>query len=205
MLKAEVTLEVLDKEGKVVKRHRQPARSFVRQFIQLSYVLHSYLSYSVTDVDGVSRAIALDFRLPIAIGGPGDSTNQYGDATGCFVDAQYVGLQLGTGTTAPTSADYAMESRIAHGVSTGQLEYGGSEARALSFNVPAGTGQFTLRRYFTNNSGGSITVREVGINAIGKVSTTIYFFLICRDVLASPVTVNDGELLRVTYDIKITI
>jgi hypothetical protein len=33
----------------------------------------------------------------------------------------------------------------------------------------------------------------------------LYPCLVCRDVLVSPVTVADGELLKVTYSIQITV
>jgi hypothetical protein len=101
-----------------------------------------------------------------------------------------------------------MASRIAHGRGSGQLEYGGCELLNVNFVNP--NGQFTIRRYFTNASGGSITVNEVGIYSTGCHSFSpsplgSWVFLVARDLVSPGVTVNDGEILRVTYVVQITV
>ncbi|GAI34202.1 unnamed protein product, partial [marine sediment metagenome] len=107
-----------------------------------------------------------------------------------------VGIQVGTGTTAPTPTDYALETRIAHGASAGQLQYSGTELLPLTYAAPDVS--FTIRRYFTNGSGGSITVNEVGIYAL-IATTTAWAVCAARDVVSPGVAVADGEILRVTY------
>lgn len=85
-----------------------------------------------------------------------------------------------------------------------EIEYGGTELVNLTFADP--DGEFTIRRYFTNNSGQSITVEEVGIQAAGGDTThDAYAFLIARDVVSPGVAVADGEILRVTYVPQITV
>ena len=58
--------------------------------------------------------------------------------------------------------------------------------------------------------GVSVTIREVGIDMPayhpdGYGNYYLYPCLVCRDVLATPVTVADSELLRVSYTIRITV
>ena len=61
-----------------------------------------------------------------------------------------------------------------------------------------------ITQTFDNNSGANIDVDEVGIWAIASspANTIHYHHLIVRDVLASTVTVADGETLTVTYNLK---
>lgn len=83
-----------------------------------------------------------------------------------------------------------------------ELEYGGTEIVGMSFSNP--NGQFTIRRYFTNSSGSSVTVNEVGIQAMGQI-VDVYPFLIARDVVSPGVEVAAGQILRATYVPSITV
>jgi len=85
-----------------------------------------------------------------------------------------------------------------------QIEYGGCELLNITFSDP--NGEFTIRRYFTNASDGSITVEEVGIYAVGTDFNDCYAwpFLIARD-LTGGIAVADTEILRVTYVPQITV
>ena len=60
-------------------------------------------------------------------------------------------------------------------------------------------GSFTVRRYFTNKSGGTITVNEVGIYALKKV------LAIARDLVSPAVNVLNNETLKVEYTFQITV
>lgn len=85
-----------------------------------------------------------------------------------------------------------------------EIEYGGTEVLSLIF--AGANGEFTIRRYFTNNSGQSITVEEVGIQAAGEdTGPNGYAFLTARDVVAPGVEVADTQILRVTYVPQITV
>ncbi|MBA7627651.1 hypothetical protein ES703_35118 [subsurface metagenome] len=87
-----------------------------------------------------------------------------------------------------------------------EIEYGGTEVLSPIFGTLDHNGEFTIRRYFTNNSGLSITVNEVGIQAVGESTGFVaYAFLIARDVVAPGVAVANGEILRVTYVPQITV
>ncbi|NIT99781.1 MAG: hypothetical protein GWN01_02180, partial [Nitrosopumilaceae archaeon] len=57
-------------------------------------------------------------------------------------------------------------------------------------------------RIFSNESGGNVTVKELGISVWNAGNC----FLICRDVLGVGEwqTVADGEYLRVTYRMRVS-
>ncbi|GAI90866.1 unnamed protein product, partial [marine sediment metagenome] len=52
---------------------------------------------------------------------------------------------------------------------------------------------------FTNNSGGEVTIKKVGMHA-GAIPE-----LVAADVLGTPVTIPDTEVLRVSYTMGITV
>jgi hypothetical protein len=92
-------------------------------------------------------------------------------------------------------AKYALAAKIANGTGAGQLQYG-----AVSITAPATIGQkrqITVARVFTNNSGASITVNEVGLVVSG-----IYYFLIER-TLSTNAIANLASATW-TYTISIT-
>ena len=87
-----------------------------------------------------------------------------------------------------------------------QLEYGGCEVINQSYANP--NGQFTIQRYFTNNSAVPITVNEVGLQSPGCYpadNTPTYAFLMARDVVPGGIALAASEILRVTYVVQITV
>lgn len=91
------------------------------------------------------------------------------------------------------------------GQSVGEFDVGGCELVGLTFSDP--NGEFTIRRYFTNNCGQSITVNEVGIVSTGEDNSEAFTWLvlIAHDIVTPGVAVADAELLRVTYVPQITV
>jgi hypothetical protein len=65
--------------------------------------------------------------------------------------------------------------------------------------------RFRVVRGFTNGSGGTITVKEIGlVIANQKEGLTLYNFLMARDVLGSPQDVPDGSTLTIRYRIYVS-
>jgi len=114
------------------------------------------------------------------------------------------GIVIGTSNAANSPSTYALSSQIPNGTSSGQMQYGATNVAALatSGNIVS----FQANRTFTNNSGASITVAEVGIYMINYYSTSnAYYFAFARDVLASAVTVANTAPITVYYTIQLTI
>jgi hypothetical protein len=96
---------------------------------------------------------------------------------------------------------------VVNAQSQGEFEYGGCE---LINRVQSGTNDaFDIRRFFYNRSGSNLTVGEIGINSmytcylLQTVSTTLNIpCLIAHDTMGTPVTVNNTQVLEVTYTIQ---
>lgn len=169
----------------------KPSRSFVIQFLRWVYQIQTgATNVTVTDTGGTQRTI-------------GRSTPWYQDIgyvmAGAGVDA--FGIQVGTGTTAPSNTDYSLESKITSGTGAGQLEYGSQQ-----ITDPAIIGEYVdllLTRDFTNSSGGTVTVNEIGVAIrVADSGGTWRYFLILRDVLSTPKDVLNGETLTVQYKLR---
>lgn len=107
------------------------------------------------------------------------------------------GIMVGTGNTAVALADYALATKIAHGTSANQLQYGTHSTNTITGTT---TLSWIVTRAFTNSSGGNITIAETGIG-----HDTSYNFLIERSVLASTYTVNNGAACVCTYTFTFTL
>jgi len=224
MLTAKLILERLDKEGRLLERKEQPSRSFVKNFISLLYCAHVQITgaapYTMTDIDGVARTVdgqaaggtnGRYAKANLIMGAPPGLSGMYctNGSTTTFplqqtIEGQKIGIQVGTGVAAVTPTDTALATRILHGTQAGRLEYGGCELLSIAFADP--NGQFTIRRYFTNNSGGAITVEEVGIHSVGTDYDLYgaWAFLIARD-LTGGIAVANTQLLRASYVVQITV
>ena len=109
------------------------------------------------------------------------------------------GPVVGTGNTAHSFDDYNLGTKIAHGTGTGQLSYG-----VTNFNNPQNSGNdryFEVYRTFTNSSGASITVYEIGM----IMYNGSYYFLACRDVISGGIEIPNGQALTLTYKVKISL
>ena len=110
-------------------------------------------------------------------------------------------IVVGSGTTKPSINDTGLTSQIGNGTGAGQLEYGSDSLVTPIINLNTNSASFTWSRSFSNNSGGNVTVSEVGASI--SVGSNGYFIL--HDLLPSPVTVGNGQVLTVVYTITITV
>ena len=106
------------------------------------------------------------------------------------------GIVVGTSDTAFNIEQYALGALIANGTGAGQFTY-----QASAFNSKAYASKIwtsTCKRIMNNNSGGDITVKEVGLYP--QYNGVI--FLMERSVLAPTVLVPNAAQLTVTYEIS---
>jgi hypothetical protein len=199
-------LEVRDKNGKLLNRKKTPAKSWLKQFIAILKgefatrhgTTTGNANTSVVDETGTARSYPLQasggvssYTMNLAtLGDAGDVTQ---------------GIIVGTSDTANSLTTYALGGKIATGTGAGQLIYGAESVEEVS-NPSGNDLQFRLTRTFTNNTGSTITVKEVGL-LIKKFdsSSNSRSFLAARDVLPSAVDVPDGATLTIRYVVKITI
>jgi len=118
-----------------------------------------------------------------------------------------VGVFVGTGDTAVAITDYNLATRIAHGIAATQLYHWAT----IVDNWVNGAGyvSYDIVRLFENRSGGTITIAETGLAASFNYNSTYSYVhkagLIARNVLTTPVDVDNGEILKVTYTIRIEV
>jgi hypothetical protein len=109
------------------------------------------------------------------------------------------GLICGTGTTTPASADYKVETIIAHGTGAGQFSYQ-QQTSTQGCVIDTLTTSFILQRLFVNSSGGQIDVNEICL----YTAYSSWSFCLYRDVLSSADEIPDGSTYRVTLEISVT-
>lgn len=182
-------------KGKIVEDSGwKPSRSYVIQFLRWLFQVNRGASdVAVTDTGGVSRTIGLVNpaydNIGYVMAGAGDDT---------------FGIQVGTGTATPTNTDYSLQSKITNGTGPGQLVYGSQQATDPAITA-AGNVDFLLTRDFTNGSGATITVKEIGVVIRVRDKDGYFrFFLILRDVV-TPRDVLDGQTLTVQYKLRTTV
>jgi len=181
------SVEVRDKEGRIIKRVSAPSRSYVEQWNQLINTKMSDANKTIRDTDGIEQDIVPSAWLFIGTAVIGDITR---------------GIRVGKGATAVAIDDYALETPCGEGTGTDEFNH-----QAVVFTAPAVVGStcsFTLKRIMVNNSGATIS----GIREIGQyLSLTLVALrgLGFRDVLPSAVTVLDGGSITVIYTIAATV
>jgi len=182
-VKAYLKIKVINEKGKCIYYRRYRSRSFVANFINIMFA--GFFFQSVTLVTTGGSTFSTSGSNPLNVQ---DSSN----------DNSY-GIQIGTGTTAPAITDFSLKQLIPNGTSAGQMQYGAVSVMSPVINTTNNTGYVAITRAFTNNSGGSITVSEVGV----VVNFSSNNFLIIHDLLPTPITVPNGSTLSIAYEIQI--
>lgn len=209
-----IELEVRDKHGNVIQRHRQRSHSWTRNaynwmFSQLAGAGADDASFgagnlNAKDTDGTIRQgatpIGFDVRYSMAAVITGKIYSGDGYRMVAGLEA---GIVVGSGTNAEGFEDCALQTLITQGTGAGQLSYIESELGSVSYADT--TLKNTLVRYFNNNSDGNVDVNEVALYPHLSVGAEHNFWvMVCRDKLASTVTVPVTGQLKVTYTISLT-
>lgn len=198
ILKTSWKIDVFDKQGNLLSSHKQPGHSWTRNYYNWIFSQMSGIPYA----DGVFGAGNLNHKdtggtiRTSAVNAMYSTTVTYW--RGVAADDTY-GIQVGIGTNAEDFEDYKLQTKIANGVGAGQLSYVLQEVATKAWAAPDFT--TTHARYFNNNSGGAITVNEVGFAP--KIVAN-YPTIITREKLGAGVAVPDTGQLKVTYTITLT-
>ena len=176
--------QVRGADGKIkVPFRRRTAHSFLIAYARFLYLkVVRPADQSITDTGGTSRTVSNNTEI--------DVNTAAGTAT--------EGLVVGTGTNAVALADTALQTRILHGTTAGTLDYGASVVNLPSSDSTSTT--LILTRVFANSSGGTITVREIGIYATMAIAS--FQMCIVRDL--ATITLVNGDQLTLNYILKTT-
>lgn len=183
-------------EGKLVKDSGLiPSRSYVIQFLEM---LEAYLQQrsSVKNATDVSNAES-------SIYGYTTTNLTFGRVDAGLTDDTF-GVVVGTnaGPTAEDNENYNLDTKILHSAAgaAGRLNY-----QAVTFVAPHVLGanvDLDISRTFLNETGNTITVKEIGI--ICKNATDTKYHLLLRDVVSDE-AVLDGYTLTVVYTLRTTV
>jgi hypothetical protein len=194
--KAVIEFEVRDKDGKLIQKGKFPAKSWVGNIIRLLNALWKTWASATSTTKYIfsTSSVLLDTtNAARPLGLYADNAGTYGGAAPAGETS--AGILVGTSDAPVTLAQYNLQQLIAHGVSAGQLSYGATTVEDLTIDT---TYFFRIIRTFTNNSGASITVREIGLFLKPKEQS----FMFARDVPASPITIPNGSTLTLRYIIS---
>jgi len=204
-----ITLEVFDRNGKLIQKHHQRSHSWTRNaynliFSEIAGKNCSDATFEAGKLSGKTTAAVIRFgNIPFAqrygANLDGDPTWGYRAAAGIATR----GILVGSGLNAESFEDYVLQTQITEGTGAGQLNHVASQAHAMSYGALVLTNE--LVRFFNNNSGGNVDINEVAL--VGDIHchvTVAEHFLVSRDHLGVTVTVPDTGQLKVTYTIELT-
>ena len=188
-------LVVHDEKGRIISdTGHKPSRSFVIQFLEFLYGAFRGSTVNATDVSGAETGI---YRTAPAAHKMWRQQCQINAGANVSLYGQVVG----TGDTAATNTDNKLETQLTHGVGAGNISHGAQTVDAVAIvgvNV-----DMVCKRSFTNNTGSTITIKEVGIYKRTEVDST--YHMLIRDVLVASVDVADKCSLTVYYTLRTTV
>lgn len=190
----EYTVEVRDRDGKLLKRLSEKSRSYLKQWngMLCCQMWQTILGPSLRRTNGSYAAIRRSSLTLIGVkGGAADAT---------------LGTVVGTDNSPVTITDYVLGSQCTEGTGADQLNHQLSVIVAPT--VSGSDCYFKAQRNFINNSGAPVTVKEIGIYMMAERYAggggIYYDYMGIRDLLSSPYPVPIAGTLTVTYTIKVT-
>jgi hypothetical protein len=208
-LVGEVEIELRDRSGRKIFKKRFRSKSFVSNFLKIlrthaygysgSSSLTVYGAYVVTGVkDHSGNEVSFQIYSVSAT-----EPSYYLNVNAPVNDANF-GIRVGSGSTPPTANDYNLANPIAHGTGSGQLLYGATTIESVVVEDSNKT-SFRIIRTFSNSSGATVIVREIGLSFKWYRPGYGYSYaLLARDVLSNEVSVPDGATLTVRYILSTT-
>lgn len=212
-LKAMVGVEVYSGGARILEEELE-SKSFLRNFGRiLAAILSStggeplgasgpQTSTTVSDTTGTSQTVWACWYAGSNDRGGGTSMGMKSSEA----DDAY-GIVVGSSSSPVTPANYALGSKIIHGTGVNKLLYG---SHAVATSYTSSKSSVEINRSFTNSSGVTVTVREVGLIArsywrdSGGVRQDIKY-MVARDVLPVPVDVPNLATLVVRYRVELTL
>lgn len=110
--------------------------------------------------------------------------------------SQAFGVSFGIGTTPSTVSDYCLESIL----SSTQIDV--SVPSAVSYSRADTYEEYSVTFGVTNKTAEAITISEVGLTAEPNTGNPIYYVLVDRTVLDTPVTIPAWQSKQITYTIR---
>ena len=205
-------LEVFDKDGRPVETMHKRAESWVRSAYNMLFSImatkgatgagYGAGSLQMRRTDGTVNASSTttnDHIVSVAItdgvGGYGFRADA-GDTT--------FGILVGSSAVAESFEQHSIQTLIANGTGAGQLSYIATNAPDMTYVAGTRILSVDWRRFFNNNSGGDVVVRELAAVRFFYPFGTNQNIMLSRDLLPTAITIPNAGQLRVTYTFRIT-
>jgi len=201
---ATLTIIVRDKDGKVIRRHKQKSHSPTANFIGLMLPATWYnttgKTFTLTSTSNSTYNYApYGPNIMYGINYPNSNSNQ---------QTYLINIMVGSGSNSNPYSAINLASPISNGSGTGQLLY-------MTPNIPTGItindnqAYFITSQSFINQSGGTVNITEVGIVInLGIHDSANYqdftaSVLTWYDVLSSPISVGSGQSIVIYYTFSV--
>ena len=199
--KAYITIVVRNEKGEIVKIHKQwshsPTSNFMGLFLPTNWYSNTGNTWTITNINGISH----QFHP----GAGGGANSPIYPSTGSNYPSYLVGIQVGSGQQSNPYSAYKLAAPIANGVGSGQLLYGQPSVSQTPI-VSGSSVYFIISQAFNNQSGGTVTITELGILVDlnlwiqgGGGQQNLGYFLVWYDVLSSAISVPNGGSIVIYY------
>jgi hypothetical protein len=159
-----IEIEVIDKDGKVIERAREPMHSLTNN---MAYWLDIFRLGTINGRDTSGNDISdvsLSSVTNVSVLAPSGNDNY--------------GIIIGSSNTSFSIFQYNLQSKY----SNSQFSHGETAVDSISQSPLYSC--TTYKRTFTNNTSGDLVVREVGLVAMLQTGSTTRYMLLTRDVIS---------------------
>jgi hypothetical protein len=195
--KTYLTIVVRNEKGDIVKVHKQwsrsPTANFIGFLMPTNWYINTNSNWTIENTNGATPSFN-PTKTPISY--PTSSTH---------CQAYPYMIQVGSGQQSNPYSAYTLAAPIANGSGSGQLLYG-TPSVSLTPTVSGSSVYFTISQTLNNQSGGTVTITEVGMivyantwNPSSISCNSLGYVLVWYDVLSSPISISNGGSLTIYY------
>lgn len=198
--KAYLIAIVRDSEGNIIQIHKQkshsPTSNFIGLLLPLIWFGYNNSSYTITNTGGSTYSYRPNLQSGAAcVSYPNTGTN---------CPTYLAMIQVGNGSQSEPSSATKLAVPISNGSGSGQLIYGAISIPS-NITVSGSSAYFYIAQTFSNQSGSTIYITEVGIvlnlyTALSyNCSANMGQVLVWYDVLSSTISVPNGGNVTIYY------
>ena len=196
-----LTAIVRDSKGNIIKVHKQrshsPTTNFIALILPVNYYATTGSSITITGLTGATYSYHPTFSTSgVDIAYPNTASNY---------PSYLIEIDVGSGQQLNPLTATNLAAPIANGSGSGQLVYG-TPSIPSNIIVSGSSAYFYISQTFNNQSGGTVTITEVGIvtriqlvEPANNSTAGNYTLLTWYDVLSSPISVPNGGSVTIYY------
>jgi len=197
---ATLTIIVRDKDGNVIERYKQkshsPTANFIGLMLPVSYYNKVQKCWTMTTTSNSTFSYGYNCAWTMY------------PNTGNNYPVYIENIMVGSGSQSNPYNAYNLALPIANGSGTGQLLYSAPNI-PTSITINGSQAYFIISQSYNNQSGGTITISEVGIILYLQLGGSAAVLdgngsvLIWYDVLSSPISVANGQQIVIYYTFSV--